>query len=65
MAHPKGMLALLILVPAIVGRVDGGPWTDAPTEARIDQTVELAVVVVDGKTVRAPDGIASVKLGGK
>lgn len=57
------MLALLVLV--IVGRVDGGPWTDAPTEARIDQTVELAVVLVDGKTVRAPDGITSVKLGGK
>src|SRR6188768_4114255 len=55
------MLALLVVLPVIVGRVDSGPWTDAPTEARIDQKVELA----DGKTVRAPDGIKSVKLGGK
>jgi hypothetical protein len=59
------MLALLILVPVIVGRVDDGPWTDAPTEGRIDQTVELAVVIVDGKSVRAPDSIKSVKLAGK
>jgi hypothetical protein len=59
------VLALLVLVPVIVGRVDGGPWTDAPTEARIDQKAELAVVVVDGKTVLAPDGITSVKLAGK
>ncbi|MBA3501809.1 MAG: hypothetical protein M4D80_12065 [Myxococcota bacterium] len=59
------MLALLVLVPVIVGRVDNGPWTDAPTEGRIDQTVELAVVIVDGKTVRAPDSIQSVKLAGR
>ena len=59
------MLALLVLVPVIVGRVDGGAWTDAPTEGRIDQTVELAIVIVDGKTVRAPDSIKSVKLAGK
>jgi hypothetical protein len=59
------MLAWLALLPVIVGRVDGGPWTDAPTEARADQKAELAVVVVDGKTVLAPEGIASVKLGGK
>lgn len=64
---------LLLLVPAtaladravIVGRVGDGPWTDAPTEARIDQRAELAVVLVDGKTVRAPAGIAEVKLAGK
>ena len=58
-------IALLALVPVIVGRVDSGPWTDAPTEARVDQHVQLAVVVVDGKIVRAPDGIARVKLRGK
>ena len=57
------MLALLVVL--IVGRVDSGLWTDAPTEARIDQKVELAVVLVDGKTVRAPEGITKVRLGGK
>jgi hypothetical protein len=59
------MLLLLAPVAVIVGHVDNGPWSDAPTEARIDQKAELAVVVVDGKSVLAPDGIAKVKLAGK
>ena len=64
-AHSIGMLAVLAPLVVIVGSVDGGAWSDAPTEARIDQKAQLAVVVVDGKTVRAPDGVARVKLGGK
>lgn len=31
----------------VVGRVDGGPWMDAPTTARIDQKVELSFVETD------------------
>ena len=63
------MLALLVPATAladravIVGRVDQGAWTDAPTTARLDQHAELAVVVVRGKHVLAPDGITRVKLG--
>ncbi len=42
----------------VVGRVDGGAWTDAATEARKDQPAELAAVVIGhrGKTrvIRAP-----------
>ena len=53
----------------IVGRVDGGTWTDAATEARIDQKAELSVVVIDrrrGKrVVMAPAGVEKVKLGGR
>jgi hypothetical protein len=53
----------------IVGRVEGGAWTDAATEARADQRAELAVVVVArrGKrtVVLAPDGVARVSLHGK
>lgn len=49
----------------IVGRVDNGAWTDAATEARIDQKAELAVVVVDGRKVLAPEGVAVVKLGAR
>ena len=49
----------------VVGRVGDGPWTDAPTEARSDQRAELAVVVVTGGKVRAPDGIAEVRLAGE
>ena len=53
----------------VVGRVDDGPWTDAPTEARADQKAELAAVVVGhrGKrrVVLAPAGIARVRLAGQ
>lgn len=49
----------------VVGRVDDGPWSDAPTEARADQKAELAAVVVGrrGKqrVVLAPAGIARVR----
>lgn len=48
----------------VVGRVDDGAWTDAPTEARLDQTAELSFVVVGAK-VRAPDGIDQVVLAGR
>jgi hypothetical protein len=52
----------------IVGRVADGAWSDGATEARADQPVELAVVVVGrrGKqpVVLAPEGVAQVQLGG-
>lgn len=59
------MLLLLAPVAVIVSHVDNGAWTDAPTEARIDQKAELAVVVVDGNKVLAPGGITKVTLAGK
>src|SRR5687768_18588973 len=70
------LLLLLMATPAIaapraviVGRVDGGTWSDAATEARIDQKAELSVVVVDrrgGKrVVLAPAGVEKLKLGGR
>jgi hypothetical protein len=53
----------------VVGRVDGGPWTDAPTEARADQKAELAAVVVgrrgNRRVVLAPAGVARVRLAGQ
>lgn len=52
----------------VVGRVAGGAWTDAPTEARIDQTAELAPVVVGRRgrrrVVLAPPAVTRVRLGG-
>jgi hypothetical protein len=51
----------------VVGRVDGGAWSDAATEARLDQKTELAAIVIGkrgGKrVVLAPDGVAKVRLG--
>jgi len=55
---------LAALVAVVVGHVADGPWTDAPTEARVDQKAELAVVVVDGAHVLAPAGITRVTLHG-
>lgn len=53
----------------VVGRVDDGPWTDAPTEARADQKAELAALVIghrgDRRVVLAPVGIARVRLAGQ
>src|SRR5882672_2041992 len=53
----------------VVGRVDDGPWTDAPTEARADQKAELAAVVVgrrgNRRVVLAPAGVARVRLAGQ
>ena len=37
---------LIVERAVVVGRVDDGPWTDAPTEARADQKAELAAVVI-------------------
>jgi len=66
------MLALLLGLVAdraiVVGRVDDGAWSDAPTEARLDQKVELAAIVVahrgKQRVVLAPPGVSKVKLGG-
>ncbi len=53
----------------VVGRVADGTWTDAPTEARLDQRAELAAVVVAKRGKRrvmlAPDGITRVRIAGK
>ncbi|MGN6108482.1 MAG: hypothetical protein ACTHU0_25480 [Kofleriaceae bacterium] len=53
----------------VVGRVGEGAWTDAPTEARLDQKAELAAVVIGqrGRTrvVLAPPGIDRVTLDGR
>jgi len=54
----------------IVGRAaDDKPWTDAPTEARLDDGAQLAVVVVGHagkrKVVIADAGITPLQLGGR
>lgn len=53
----------------VVGRVDAGAWSDAPSEARIDQKVELAPVVFarDGRrrVVLAPKGVVAVRVNGR
>jgi hypothetical protein len=52
----------------IVGRVGDGAWTDAATEARLDQQAELAAVVVGRRgrkrVVLAPAPISHVRIGG-
>jgi hypothetical protein len=53
-----------VLAALVVGHVGSGAWTDAPTEARLDQKAELAVVVVDGSRVLAPAGIERVRIAG-
>ncbi len=61
--------ALVAERAVVVGRVDDGPWTDAPTEARADQKAELAAVVIGRRgpqrVVLAPAGIARVRLAGQ
>jgi hypothetical protein len=53
----------------VVGRVDDGVWTDAPTEARRDQRVELAVIVIGKRggrrVVLAPAQVDKLKLAGR
>ena len=53
----------------VVGRVDNGTWTDAATEARLDQKAELAAILVGkrGKQriVLVPDGVTKLKLAGR
>jgi hypothetical protein len=53
----------------VVGRVGDGAWTDAPTEARLDETAQLAAVVIGKRDKRrvvlAPAGVDSVRLAGK
>jgi hypothetical protein len=50
----------------VVGRVDDRPWSDAPTEARLDQKAELAAIVIGKRAgkrvVLAPEGITSVRI---
>jgi len=59
------VLALALLHAVVVGHVDGGTWSDAPTEARLDQKAELAAVVVtDRGVVLAPDGVEKLVLAG-
>jgi hypothetical protein len=53
-----------MLAALVVGHVGSGAWSDAPTEARLDQKAELAVVVVDGSRVLAPAGIERVRIAG-
>ena len=52
----------------VVGRVGDGVWTDAPTEARLDQPAELAAVAIGHRgrkrVVLAPTAITKVKLAG-
>ncbi|HEY5925794.1 MAG TPA: hypothetical protein VIV11_29105, partial [Kofleriaceae bacterium] len=53
----------------VVGRVEAGAWTDAPTEARIDQKAELAAIVVarrgKQRVVLVPKGVETLKLAGR
>ena len=53
----------------VVGRVDDAPWSDAPTEARLDQRAELAAIVIAhrgrARVVLAPDGVGELRLGGR
>jgi hypothetical protein len=52
----------------VVGRVGDLAWTDAPTEARADQTAEVAVVVIahagKHRVVLAPAGVTALRLAG-
>ncbi|HUS28588.1 MAG TPA: hypothetical protein VMZ53_08765 [Kofleriaceae bacterium] len=63
------LVAVTIVRAVVVGRVDGGTWTDAPTEARSEQKAELAAVVLarDGKrdVVLVPEGVTDLRLGGR
>src|SRR5687768_1768610 len=63
------VVALALVRAIVVGRIDGGTWTDAPTEARADQKAELAAVVVarDGKrdVYLVPEGVTDLRLGGR
>lgn len=54
----------------IVGRAsETAPWTDAATEARLDDHAELAAVVLahrgKQRLILAPDGIGDVRIGGR
>lgn len=53
----------------VVGRAsESAPWTDAATEARLEDRAELAVVVLAHRgrqrIVLAPEGVSEVRLGG-
>src|SRR5262245_60136693 len=54
---------------SVVARVDGGTWSDAPTEARIDQKVELAAIVHvrrgKQRIVLVPAEVESLTLAGR
>ena len=60
------------LVPdrvVVVGRVGTRAWTDAATEARLDQPAELAAVVIGHRggrrVILAPPSVAKVRLAGQ
>ncbi|HTL34654.1 MAG TPA: hypothetical protein VL326_16110 [Kofleriaceae bacterium] len=61
--------ALTIDRVLVVGRVATGPWTDAPTEARTDQTAELAAIAIGhrGKqrVILVPTGVDALRLAGR
>lgn len=69
------MLALVVAAQlvadraVVVGRVDDGAWTDAATEARVDQRAELAAIVVahrgKHRVVLVPDGVTKLELAGR
>jgi hypothetical protein len=56
-------------IAIVVGRVDNGPWTDAPTQARRDQRAELAAIVIawrgKRRVVLVPTGVESLTLAGR
>ena len=49
----------------VVGRVEAGSWTDAPTLARADQHAQLSVVVFRGRHAFAPDRVTDVRIDGR
>jgi hypothetical protein len=71
MTRAFAVLPLLIATNAVadrvvvVGRVDDGPWTDAPTLARADQRAQLSLVVMRGRQTFAPDGVTKVRIDGR
>lgn len=67
----QGIAAADSFVPeraVVVGRVGDGAWSDAATEARIDQKAELAAVVVGKRgrrrVVLAPPAVVKLRLAG-
>jgi hypothetical protein len=53
----------------VVGRVDSGTWTDAPTEARLGQHAQLAAIAIGHRgrrrVVLVPPGVEALRLGGR
>lgn len=53
----------------VVGRVENGTWSDAPTEARLGQHAQLAAIAIGHRGARrvvlVPPGIDGLRLGGR